>query len=178
MKRAVLYMRVSTFDQRPRPSSTIFGRWRLSVATRSSRVYGPDLRRQRPGPVSMSCCMTPASIASTWCWSGPSIGSPGRFATSSKCSTNSTTSTSSSSHSERMSTPADRLGRAMVVIVAAIAELERNLIIERVRAGMRRARLEGRQIGRRPLEIDRTGVVRDRASGMSLAEVAMDPTIG
>ena len=40
------------------------------------------------------------------------------------------------------------LGRAMVVIVGAIAELEKNLIVERVRAGMRRARLEGRQIGR------------------------------
>lgn len=35
------------------------------------------------------------------------------------------------------------LGRAMIVIIGAIAELERNLIIERVRAGMRRARLEG-----------------------------------
>jgi len=34
------------------------------------------------------------------------------------------------------------LGRAMVVIIGAIAELERNLIVERVRAGMRRARLE------------------------------------
>ena len=44
------------------------------------------------------------------------------------------------------------LGRAVVVIISAIAELERNLIIERVRAGMRRARLEGRQIGRRPLD--------------------------
>ena len=43
------------------------------------------------------------------------------------------------------------LGRALVVIIGAIAELERNLIIERVRAGMRRARLEGRHIGRRPL---------------------------
>jgi DNA invertase Pin-like site-specific DNA recombinase len=64
------------------------------------------------------------------------------------------------------------LGRAMVVIVGAIAELERNLIVERVRAGMRRARLEGRHIGRRPLEIDRVGIERDRASGMSLAEVA------
>ena len=31
------------------------------------------------------------------------------------------------------------LGRAIVVIVGAIAELERNLIVERVRAGMRRA---------------------------------------
>ena len=36
------------------------------------------------------------------------------------------------------------LGRAVVVIIGAIAELERNLIVERVRAGMRRAKLEGR----------------------------------
>jgi len=43
------------------------------------------------------------------------------------------------------------LGRAVVVIIGAIAELERNLIIERVRAGMRRARLEGRRLGRPPL---------------------------
>lgn len=64
------------------------------------------------------------------------------------------------------------LGRAIVVIIGAIAELERNLIIERVRAGMRRARLEGRQIGRRPLDIDRTAVLRDRNSGMSLTAVA------
>src|ERR1039457_5412615 len=43
------------------------------------------------------------------------------------------------------------LGRAIVVIIGAVAELERNLIIERVRAGMRRARLEGQHIGRNPL---------------------------
>jgi DNA invertase Pin-like site-specific DNA recombinase len=64
------------------------------------------------------------------------------------------------------------LGRAMVVIVGAIAELEKNLIVERVRAGMRRARLEGRQIGRAPLNIDRQQVFRDRQSGMSLTQVA------
>jgi DNA invertase Pin-like site-specific DNA recombinase len=37
---------------------------------------------------------------------------------------------------------------------------------------MRRAKLEGRQIGRRPLDIDRTAVLRDRDRGMSLTEVA------
>ena len=42
------------------------------------------------------------------------------------------------------------LGRAVVIIIGAIAELERNLIRERVKAGMRRARAEGRPIGRRP----------------------------
>lgn len=64
------------------------------------------------------------------------------------------------------------LGRAMVVIVGAIAELERSLIVERVKAGMRRAKLEGRRIGRVPLNIDREQVVADRKSGMSLTMVA------
>jgi len=64
------------------------------------------------------------------------------------------------------------LGRAVVVIVSAVAELERNLIIERVRAGLRRARLEGRTLGRKPIEIDRVGLLRDRARGQSLAQLA------
>ena len=38
------------------------------------------------------------------------------------------------------------LGRAIVVIIGAVAELERNLIIERVRAGMRRDRCQGQSI--------------------------------
>jgi DNA invertase Pin-like site-specific DNA recombinase len=64
------------------------------------------------------------------------------------------------------------LGRAIVVIISAIAELERSLIVERVRAGMRRARLEGRRIGRTPLDVDRNEIVRDRLAGMSLTKVA------
>ena len=64
------------------------------------------------------------------------------------------------------------LGRAMVVIIGAIAELERNLIIERVRAGMRRAKLEGRRLGRAPLDVDRKALLRDRARGRSLTELA------
>ena len=64
------------------------------------------------------------------------------------------------------------LGRAIIVIIGAIAELERNLIIERVRAGMRRAKLEGRHIGRAPLDFDRQAVLRDRDRGMSLTEIA------
>jgi DNA invertase Pin-like site-specific DNA recombinase len=40
------------------------------------------------------------------------------------------------------------LGAAIFTIVAAIAELERSLIVERVRAGLRRARAEGKHVGR------------------------------
>ena len=64
------------------------------------------------------------------------------------------------------------LGRAMLTIIGAISELERGLIVERVKAGMRRAKLEGRQIGRAPLNINREQVVEDRRSGMSLTQVA------
>jgi DNA invertase Pin-like site-specific DNA recombinase len=64
------------------------------------------------------------------------------------------------------------LGRAMVVIVGAIAELEKNLIVERVRAGMRRAKLEGRRIGRTPMNINRAKLVEDRQAGLSLTQVA------
>ena len=64
------------------------------------------------------------------------------------------------------------LGRAVVVIIGAIAELERNLIIERVRAGMRRAKLDGRHIGRKPLALDRAAILRDRQDGQSLGQLA------
>jgi DNA invertase Pin-like site-specific DNA recombinase len=64
------------------------------------------------------------------------------------------------------------LGRAMLTIIGAIAELERSLIVEQVKAGMRRAKMEGRRIGRAPLNINREQVVQDRRSGMSLTKVA------
>jgi DNA invertase Pin-like site-specific DNA recombinase len=37
------------------------------------------------------------------------------------------------------------MGRLFLTLIASIAELESDLIRERVRAGMRRARMEGRQ---------------------------------
>jgi len=64
------------------------------------------------------------------------------------------------------------LGRAVVTIIGVVAELERSLIVERVRAGMRRARLEGQHIGRPALALDRAAIVRERQHGQSLAQIA------
>ena len=64
------------------------------------------------------------------------------------------------------------LGRAVVVIIGAIAELESSLIVERVRAGMRRAKLEGRHIGRKALVLDRAAILRDRQRQDSLGQLA------
>jgi DNA invertase Pin-like site-specific DNA recombinase len=40
------------------------------------------------------------------------------------------------------------------------------------RRGMRRAKLEGRHIGRKPLELDRDAIRRDRQHGQSLGQIA------
>ena len=69
------------------------------------------------------------------------------------------------------------MGRLFLTLISSIAELESDLIRERVRAGMRRARLEGRQIGRARLDVDRDQVVLDRRSGMSLTLVARKHSI-
>jgi len=71
----------------------------------------------------------------------------------------------------------DAMGRLFITIISAIAELERSLVVERVKSGMRRARLEGRQIGRARLDVDREQVVADRRSGMSLTQVAKKHSI-
>jgi DNA invertase Pin-like site-specific DNA recombinase len=64
------------------------------------------------------------------------------------------------------------MGRLFVTIISAIAELERSLVVERVKSGMRRAKLEGRQIGRARLDVNREQVAEDRRTGMSLTQVA------
>lgn len=64
------------------------------------------------------------------------------------------------------------MGRMFLTMVGSIAELEKSLIVERIKAGMRRARLEGQRLGRAPLNIDHDSLVRDRIAGMSLTNVA------
>ena len=64
------------------------------------------------------------------------------------------------------------MGRLFLTIIGSIAELEADLIRERVLAGMRRAKLDGVRIGRAPMNLDRAGIVRDRIGGMTLTAVA------
>ena len=62
------------------------------------------------------------------------------------------------------------MGRLFLTLIASIAELEADLIKERIRAGMRRRKLEGYRLGRQPLDVDREAIVADRLSGMSLTQ--------
>jgi DNA invertase Pin-like site-specific DNA recombinase len=64
------------------------------------------------------------------------------------------------------------MGRLFLTIISSIAELESDLIKERIRAGMRRRKMDGLPIGRQPLQLDHAALVHDRLSGMSLTNVA------
>ena len=65
-------------------------------------------------------------------------------------------------------------GRMVFTVLGAVAELERSLIAERVRAGLRNARSKGIQLGRPAMNLDRAKIVRLRAQGSSLREIATE----
>jgi DNA invertase Pin-like site-specific DNA recombinase len=62
------------------------------------------------------------------------------------------------------STPA---GKMVFTVLGAVAELERSLIVERVRAGLRNARAKGKHLGRPRKVLDPTKIKRLRAQGAS-----------
>jgi DNA invertase Pin-like site-specific DNA recombinase len=61
-------------------------------------------------------------------------------------------------------------GRAFLTHINSIARLQVSLNREKIRAGLRRRRLEGLPLGRVPLAIDHAALVHDRLSGMSLTQ--------
>jgi DNA invertase Pin-like site-specific DNA recombinase len=63
-------------------------------------------------------------------------------------------------------------GKMVFTVLGAVAELERSLIAERVRAGLRNARAKGTQLGRPRISVDATRVASMRAEGRTVREIA------
>lgn len=75
-----------------------------------------------------------------------------------------------------LTTPA---GRAMAGLLSVFAEFERDIMRERVRAGLAHARLQGKRLGRPPTAAGRAGSVRDLfLAGITKAEIARRLKIG
>ena len=70
------------------------------------------------------------------------------------------------------------LGQAIFIIVAAVAQLECDLIRERVSAGIRNARANGKQLGRPRRIVDRDVLLRLKNDGTSLREIATKLQVG
>src|SRR3984893_8924556 len=58
-------------------------------------------------------------------------------------------------------------GQLIFTVLGAVAELDRNLIVERVRAGLRHARAKGKKLGRPKKHVDAAQIASLRASGAS-----------
>ncbi|MGB8845599.1 MAG: recombinase family protein [Terracidiphilus sp.] len=173
MPRAALYMRVSTLDQHPETQlydlrGLAAQRGFQIVQEYTDRLSGAKARR--PGLDQMLKDARARQFDVVLVWAGDRIARSVRHFLEVLDELNHL-GIEFVSFRENIDTGGP-LGRAIIVIIGAIAELERNLIIERVRAGMRRARLEGRRIGRAPLDVDRQAVLRDRGRGMSLTDIA------
>ena len=63
-------------------------------------------------------------------------------------------------------------GRMIFTVLGAVAELERSLIAERVRAGLRNARAKGKRLGRPPVAVDAARIAALRAQGLSWPAIA------
>ena len=70
------------------------------------------------------------------------------------------------------------MGKMIFTILGAVAELERNLIKERVQMGLARARRQGKRLGRPRVEVDPLQVAGLRARGYSWNEIAEKLQIG
>jgi DNA invertase Pin-like site-specific DNA recombinase len=65
-------------------------------------------------------------------------------------------------------------GRMVFTALGAVAELERSLIVERVRAGLRNAKAKGRRLGRPRVAVDTRRIAALRAQGLSWRAIASE----
>lgn len=79
--------------------------------------------------------------------------------------------------SEQMDTTTPT-GKMVFTILASVAELERSLIAERVRAGLRNARAKGKRLGRPPRVLDVARIAVLRANGLGWRAVAAELRVG
>jgi DNA invertase Pin-like site-specific DNA recombinase len=69
-------------------------------------------------------------------------------------------------------------GRMVFTVLGAVAELERSLIVERVRAGLRNAKAKGKHLGRPRVAVDASKIAVLRASGLSWAKIGEQLRLG
>ena len=162
MKRAALYMRVSTVDQHPETQLLDLRQMAIQRGYEIVQEYTDKIsgtKSKRPGLDALMADARRGSFDVVLVWTSDRIARSVKHFLEVLDELN-RLKIEYVSFRENIDTGGP-LGRAIVVIICAVAELERNLIIERVRAGMRRARFEGQHIGRNPLVLDNLATQQD-----------------
>ncbi len=172
MKTAALYARVSTLDQNcdlqlddlRRYASQRFARYYEYV---DEGVSGTQRRRPKLDALMQAAHQRKFDVVVVWKFD--------RFARSVKHLVDSLEEFSALgidfiSYTEGIDTTTPT-GQLLFHMVGAVAQFERDLIVERVRAGMAHARAMGKRIGRPRAQVDVEQAVRLRGQGISLREI-------
>jgi DNA invertase Pin-like site-specific DNA recombinase len=69
-------------------------------------------------------------------------------------------------------------GKMIFTVLGAVAELERSLIQERVKAGLRNAKAKGKHVGRPKVTLDASQIARLRAQGLSWLAISRNLGVG
>jgi DNA invertase Pin-like site-specific DNA recombinase len=70
------------------------------------------------------------------------------------------------------------MGKMVFTVLGAVAELERSLIVERVKAGLRNARAKGKRLGRPRRALDGPRIAALRANGLGWRAIAQQLGVG
>lgn len=182
-RRVALYFRVSTHDQttenqrRELQAVAEKAGWNVVATFEDAGISGAKGRQQRPGYDALLKAITRHEVDMVAAWSVDRLGRsmPDLVAFLSNLHARGA---DLYLHQQAMDTTTPS-GRAMFQMMGVFAEFERAMIQERVKAGLARAKAEGRKLGRPTVGTDTETRIRElRAQGMGIVKVAKTLGIG
>ncbi|OYZ89587.1 MAG: resolvase, partial [Xanthobacter sp. 17-67-6] len=176
-RRVAFYFRVSIHDQttenQRRELQAVADKagWNVVATFEDAGISGAKGRQQRPGYDALLKAITRREVDMVAAWSVDRLGRsmPDLVAFLSDLHARGA---DLYLHQQAMDTTTPS-GRAMFQMMGVFAEFERAMIQERVKAGLARAKAEGRKLGRPTIGTDMEARVRAlRAQGMGIVKVA------
>jgi putative DNA-invertase from lambdoid prophage Rac len=174
MARAFAYCRVSTADQTPANQRLEIQAAGFAVESRrliEENISGSVAAKERPGFMKLIDRMEPGDVLVV-----TKLDRLGRNAMDVRATIEQLANSGVRVHclalgGVDLTSPA---GKMTMQVIAAVAEFERDLLTERTRAGIIRAKLAGKQFGRPPTlsAEEREAVIERLATGASIAEIA------
>lgn len=183
MKRAAIYIRVST-DQQTTDNQRLElekvaskSGWKIAQVFEDSGISGSKGRDKRPALDAMLKAATKRQFDVMMVWSVDRLGRSLQDLVSIMNELHGV-GVDMYLHQQAIDT-ATPSGKALFQMCGVFAEFERSMIVERVNAGLSRARAQGKQLGRRKTAQDIEDQIRTlRASGMGILKIAKQLGIG
>ncbi|HEY8035932.1 MAG TPA: recombinase family protein [Methylobacter sp.] len=176
MSRVFAYCRVSTTDQTPQNQSLEIKAAGFAIETQrliEERISGSVAAKERPGFTKLIDRMESGDILVV-----TKLDRLGRNAMDVRATIEQLSSSGVRVHclalgGVDLTSPA---GKMTMQVIAAVAEFERDLLIERTQSGIKRAKAAGKQLGRPPAlnRAERAAVIERLAAGMNVTEVARE----